>query len=153
MNVEVGKKSIGSYWRTQGERVSIHLMCLLQWSSRKNNPLLIALSLAFLWGGYFLLDHESQGGFVSADLQCSRDATFCSLKEHYPIAESVRQLTPINPAGKSHQPSCLRRFVRKTVSPWCESCSPKMRPLWHPMPLGHTSPEMAMQAVKRCFTT
>jgi len=80
-------------------------MRLRQCKSRKGHHLLIALTLAFWWGGYSLPRYKTEVSLASGAPQIAGDAGVVSLRERCPIANNGHRAVPVKPVNKFPRPS------------------------------------------------
>ena len=80
-------------------------MRLQQWTSRKSNHLLVALTLMFWWGGYSLPRFKTEVSLASGDLRIAEDAAFVSAGERRPVTEDGRRIVPVKPTDKFPRPT------------------------------------------------
>ena len=80
-------------------------MRLQQWTSRKSNHLLAALTLVFWWGNHSLPYYKTaEISLASGGSQIDRDATIASTGERRLVIDDGRRIVPVKPTDKSPRP-------------------------------------------------
>lgn len=80
-------------------------MRLQQWTSRKSNHLLVALTLVFWWGGYPLPHYKAEVSLASGGLRIARDAAHVSAGERRPLTNDGRRIVLAKPTDKFPRPT------------------------------------------------
>jgi hypothetical protein len=75
-------------------------MRLQQWTSRKSNHLLAALTLALWWGSYSFPPHRAEISLASGDSQIDRDAADVSTGERRLVIYNGRRIAPVRRTNK-----------------------------------------------------
>src|SRR5262245_33263280 len=79
-------------------------MRLQQWTSRKSNHLLVALTLVFWWGSYSFPRYRTEILLASGRSQIERDAAIVFMGERPPVTNDGRRIVPVKPKDKFPRP-------------------------------------------------
>jgi hypothetical protein len=80
-------------------------MRLQQWTSRKSNHLLAALTLALWWGSYSFPPNRTEISLASGDSQIDGYAAIVSTGERHPVIYDGRRIVPVRPTDKLPLPT------------------------------------------------
>jgi hypothetical protein len=104
-----------------------------QWTSRKSNHLLAALTLVFWWGSHSFPYYKTEISLASGGSQIDRDATIASTGERRLVIDDGRRIVPVKPTDKS--PRLPKSQVCGALNGFFLSLSRKPRPEDVPAPV------------------
>jgi hypothetical protein len=108
-------------------------MRLLNWTSRKSNHLMAAMTLVFWWGSYSLPHFKTEAPPTSGDSQIAGGAAIVSTGGCRQLANNARRVVPVKPADKSPRPT--KSQVCGALNVFFLSLSRKPRPVDVPDPM------------------